>query len=384
MATRRTTARRSTWGTVTRNPGGNWRVRVPDPDRPDRKLSLGTFLTKADADAALSQARFESARGLFVAPQQARITVAAWWELWWPTKQPTLKIKTQATYLSVWKVCVKPTLGEIALGDITRHRVNAWTAELTTAGRSASRVRQAVLLLSQLFDAAIDDRRLATNPCTGSHRPRLPDSEPTVLTPEQVEQLASAMPAPYGLLVRVLAYSGMRIGEVFALRRRHVDLLGRAVIVEASVQDTGTLLIIGPTKTYQHHRATLPASVLAELEAHLAALPANPEALLWPARTGGPMRYGNFRRIWDKARDAAGLPGVTPHHLRDSCGSWVAARFGPLVAAQQLGHRNAYVTTKHYARPLPGAQVELADHLDEIAATTARPTQTVTRLTTAR
>ncbi|MEU8079335.1 hypothetical protein AB0B31_28305 [Catellatospora citrea] len=60
----------------------------------------------------------------------------------------------------------------------------------------------------------------------------------------------------------------------------------------------------------------------------------------------------------------AGLSGVTAHDLRATHASWVADSHGVLVAARRLGHANASVTTRHYARPIDKRDAGVAEHLN--------------------
>jgi hypothetical protein len=92
-----------------------------------------------------------------------------------------------------------------------------------------------------------------------------------------------------------------------------------------------------------------------------------PDALLFTGRGGTPLRYNSWWR-WKfvPAVTAAGLDGVTPHDLRATHGSWVADAFGVLAAAARLGHSNANVTTRHYARAADGKDTIVAAGLDEL------------------
>ncbi len=60
----------------------------------------------------------------------------------------------------------------------------------------------------------------------------------------------------------------------------------------------------------------------------------------------------------------SGTEGVTPHDLRASHGTWVADRYGVMTAAHRLGHSNASVTTRHYARPVAGRDGQVAEAAD--------------------
>ncbi|MFE0436194.1 DUF2637 domain-containing protein [Streptomyces nigra] len=91
----------------------------------------------------------------------------------------------------------------------------------------------------------------------------------------------------------------------------------------------------------------------------------------WPALAflGGTLLVHAPANQWrkayfDPAVSAAGLTDVTPHDLRTSHGTWVADRYGVMTAAHRLGHSNASVTTRHYARPVAGRDDQVAEAAD--------------------
>ncbi|WP_259334437.1 site-specific integrase, partial [Streptomyces anthocyanicus] len=98
---------------------------------------------------------------------------------------------------------------------------------------------------------------------------------------------------------------------------------------------------------------------------HLETLPGGDDALLFTTPGGKPLRYNQWRKAYfDPAVSAAGLNDVTPHDLRASHGTWVADRYGVMTAAHRLGHSNASVTTRHYARPVAGRDDQVAEAAD--------------------
>jgi integrase len=162
-----------------------------------------------------------------------------------------------------------------------------------------------------------------------------------------------------------MAYAGLRVGEALALRRRHVDVLGCKLVVAESLVEADGEFTFGSTKTHQVRDVPLPRSLLADVEAHLDDhVEPRTDALLFPGRTGNPMRYRSLRRSFDAACRRVGLVGVTPHSLRASCASWVAETDGVLEAARRLGHARSSITTRHYARPMAGGDTTVADRLD--------------------
>ena len=110
------------------------------------------------------------------------------------------------------------------------------------------------------------------------------------LDAEQVEVLAEAIDARYGTLIRFVAYSGLRPSELTALRVDRLDLLrGTARVVEAAPEVDGRLHW-GGIKTHEARTVRLPRSVSEELGVYLAARPRDPQALVFTAPLGGPLR----------------------------------------------------------------------------------------------
>jgi integrase len=90
--------------------------------------------------------------------------------------------------------------------------------------------------------------------------------------------------------------------------------------------------------------------------------------LIFPSRTGGPIRLNNWRRrVFDKACDEAGLVGFTPHDLRHTAAS-LAISVGANVKAVQrmLGHASAAMTLDIYAGLFPDDLDEVGSRLDTL------------------
>jgi hypothetical protein len=87
-----------------------------------------------------------------------------------------------------------------------------------------------------------------------------------------------------------------------------------------------------------------------------------PGGILFPGRqthtAHRQQSYHGFRSRFTRAATAAGFGDVTPHDLRATHATWVADSHGVMVAAHRLGHANASVTTRHYARAVDGRDAE--------------------------
>ena len=188
------------------------------------------------------------------------------------------------------------------------------------------------------------------------------------LTARQVEELAAAIDPRYGLLVRFAAYTGLRAGELVALRVRHLNLLrGRCEVGESATEVDGRL-VWGPTKTYARRTVHLPRFLCDQLAAYLAERPHGPDELVFTAPQGGPVREQKFvAGIFKPAAARAGLPyRLRFHDLRHTCASLPIAQGASVKAVQaQLGHASATVTLDRYGHLFPDELQQLADRLQD-------------------
>lgn len=371
-------------GAVRRLPSGRYQARIR-LDNGSMLPAPSTFATKRDASMWLAETMTDRNRGLWVDPRPARtVTLAEWIDVWWPTICD-LKPKTQVGYRSLLDLMILPTFSSTLLADLKPSSVRAWVAAATTVGIpdgrgrvrtvSPSRIRQAYGVLSQVMDAAVADGLLLSSPCAAGGRgrrsilPRLPEPVPKVITREQARAIVVAAPEPYGALLEVLAWCGLRLGEAFALRRQSVHLGTGQLTISESLSDANGSLSFQTPKTHQRRTMALDQGLRQVLRRHLAShVPDQPAALLFTGQTGQPLRASSFYRyIWSPALRAAEADGVTPHTLRRSVGSWLADSGMPILdIAAYLGHSRTHVTLKHYARSLDERGTRIAAAIENL------------------
>ena len=346
-----------------------WRVRYLAPDGKERNKS---FPRKVDADRFASNVETDKARGEWIDPRLGRKTVEEWSQEWL-AQLVHLRPKTMVGYQSLMRTCVLPTFGPMPIARVDQPSVAAWVAALRARNLSASRIRQAYRVLSGMLGAAVQAGYLAKTPCIGVKLPRIPQRDATLLTAGQVDELAAAATAtatgPGSLMVYLLAYGGLRWGELAALRRRRCDVLHSRIEIAEAASDVNGKLIYGPTKTHERRWVRLPGFLNEMVARHLETTPPDADAFLFVGSRGAPLRYHSFRRaVWDPAIEAAGLSGqATPHCLRHTCASLlVAAGADPVAVQRHLGHKDVTTTLNIYAGLFPNRLEEIVVALDKI------------------
>jgi integrase len=344
-----------------------WRARYRDPSGRERSKS---FTRKVDAERFLVAVEDAKLRGAYVDPAAGRVPFSEWAERWYNTTA-ALRHTTRRDYRKLLDQQVLPAFGGDSLAGIDALAVREWVAELVAGGLSARRARKAHAVLRQVLASAVEGGRLSRNVAVGMKLPKVQRTEMHFLDAEQVEALAEAIDHRYATLIRFAAYSGLRPSELTALRVGRLDQLrGSARVVEAAPEIDGRLHW-GGVKTHESRTVRLPRSISEELAADLAGRPRDPEALVFTAPLGGPLRPHTWVKSFFKpAVRVAGLPeGLRLYDLRHTCASLLIAQGASVKAVQaQLGHATASITLDTYGHLFPSELEALADRLEQARA----------------
>jgi len=345
--------------------GRGYRARYRGPDGKQRERR---FARKVDARRWLDEQTTQHVTGTYVDPKLGKVTVGDWADRWLASKA-NLKASTRDRYTGILEVHVRPGWGAVRLADVTHDAVQAWLAGLSAAGQSAASVVKIHRVLSMVLAYAVRSRRLASNPAEGVNLPRVSPAKKRYLSAAEVADLAAAA-GPGRLVVLVLAYCGLRWGELAALRVHGVDLMRRRLHVDESVTEVENgRLDWGLPKDHERRQVPIPRFLVDQLAEHVAGKA--PDDLVFTTRHGAVLRVGSARRSWfDRAVAASGVPaGLTPHELRHTAASLAVSAGANVKAVQRmLGHAKASMTLDVYADLFDDDLEAVADRLDEIHA----------------
>ena len=346
---------------------GGWQARYRDAAG---RQHAKHFRRKVDAQDWLNAVSSSMVTGTYTDPRTSRITLETWSATWF-AGQLHLKATGRTRVEGILRLYIVPRWGSTSLRDVSHAEVQAWVTQLKAGGLSASSVQRAHGILSQVLDLAVRDRRLTVNPAKGVKLPRKLPKARRFLTAAQVEALAVEC-EPYDLVVRFLAYTGLRWGEMAALRVRDVDPLRRRMLIARSVTEDNGRLIFDTTKTGEERTVPLPRFLAEQITASFAGK--GPDDLVFEGTRGGVLRNGNFnRRIFGPASIAIGEPDLTPHGLRHTAASLAIAAGGNVKVVQQmLGHATASMTLDLYGHLFPDQLDDVADRLDVIGRAAAQ------------
>jgi integrase len=242
--------------------------------------------------------------------------------MWDLHADPNLAQATLELYAMLWDTHILPRLGQVALRDLTPELIQRFRVELEAAGTGPASVRKALTLLHGILQRACEWGRLTSNPVAAVRKPPARRSRTiTPLPPTTVERIRHKLLAAGRLrdatLVSVLAYAGLRPGEVLALKWRHVR--ERTLLVEGAV----SLGELKDTKTGHHRTVKLLAPLAHDIaEWRIARGSPEDDELVFPGHDGTPWTrvvYQNWRRrIYNPTATASGVHSPRPYDLRHS------------------------------------------------------------------
>jgi integrase len=201
--------------------------------------------------------------------------------------------------------------------------------------------------------------------------------EGRVLTLDQLRALTEARKGRYRDVVPMLALAGLRWGELAGLRvGDRVSVPGPGLRLRCAVLASGGGGVLYVDTLKNHRSRTVPLVLdLVPIVDRWSAGKA-PDAWLFNAPEGGPLRESNWKRSvgWSAATAAVGLPGFRVHDLRHTAASfWLAAGADPKVVQRVLGHATAAMTMDLYGHMIDANLWRAARLVGDISGTSDPP-----------
>jgi integrase len=246
--------------------------------------------------------------------------------------------------------------GQKQLSELTRWDVQAFLTAKLKQGYAGANVHGMRTTLSKVLQAAVEWGFIETNPARGCRiASREPVKERTFLTPEQVRSLVRVLPDPCRTIVLVAVFTGLRIGEILALRWGRIDFLRETLSVEESFSER-----FGPPKTRTSKRI-LPMSrpLIRALQLHRRSYSrTEPQDLVFSTYKGTPLSSKNLRnRVLEPTRKSVGIRHVSWHTFRYTHTTWLSeAGVAPRIAQSILGHSDVSMTLNVYTQVVPQSQ----------------------------
>ena len=332
-----------------------WRL----PDRSKRKKTFVTERAAKQFEAKLVTGR---ATGESVDPRGGRVELESVYRSWIALR-PDLSAKVRRGYEDNWRLRIQQHFGNWPIAKIDHESIQRWVNDMSASGLSPRTVRWTHTVLKMTLDYAVDDGRLiAKNPATRTKFPPMRRTMHIYLNAREVAELSDAC-GPQGDVVMILAYTGLRFGELTGLNVEDVDVAARRIRIRRSITEVGGRLIEGNPRSEAGRRSVpIPERLVPALKARLDGRARSAPAIASPR--GSRLGLENWKRAvnWKAAIAQVGRERLRVHDLRHTYASLSRRAGADLRLLQKaMGHASITVTAHTYADLFD-------DELDNIAA----------------
>lgn len=317
--------------------------------------------SRRDAERELTRLLREHDTGLLADP--GRTSVAAYFAKYLEHAELRLRPRTWQRYTQLVTGYIVPTIGAVPMEKVRPVHVQAVLDKMSRKGLAPRTVVQAYRVTSAAFSQAVRWGFLTSNPAAAVRPPRV--ERPTLVIPDRADVgrlIAASIGTDLELPVTLAAATGIRRGDLLALRWSDVDLRGGLIRIQRGYEGKGVFrepktargrrTIAAPTfavTALRRHRKDQAARRLLLGEAW------SDQDLVIDRGDGGPVHPDVLSHRFARLAAAQGLGAVRLHDLRHGYATMLlAAGVHPKIASEALGHSSSAFTMDVYSHLLEG------------------------------
>jgi integrase len=347
---------------------------VHTADGPKRRYVSGK--TREEVRRKLGKAMGDRDSGLVF--NAGALTVGEYMDRWLKDVKDTVRQSTHERYEYAINPHITPALGRIKLKDLTPAQVRWFYRERLDSGLAPATVHKMHVVLHKALKAAVSDGLIPRNPTASLKLPRIIREEIDPLDQEEARRLLTAACGDRLEALYVLALNtGMRQGELLALKWEDVDLERGVLRVRRTLSRRDNVYVLDEPKTKKSRRTIrLTAGAATALEVHLSRQLEGmermgslyqPGGLVFATTTGTIINPSNLRnRSFKPLLKHAKLRPIRFHDLRHTCATLLLSKdVNPKVVSEMLGHASVSITLDIYSHLLPDMQEKAARALED-------------------
>lgn len=344
---------------ATKQSDGRYRAKVTVGHGTDGKsiVKYVSGRTKKELEAAKEEARKRHLGGISI---NREVLAAPYFQEWYDAyKRPRLAPKTNEGYVSRINNYILPAIGDKQMRAVTALDLQQILNRMDGMGQTS--ISDVLTLLKGAFTRAYADGVIDRNPATALIKPSCTVHRRRMLTDaETAAALHVARTHPKGILISILYYTGMRIGEVLGLQWQDINFKDNTITVQRDLDFTTRQF--GALKTSCSYRQI---PLFTPLRTALWPIRGVGTALVVPGRFGGPITKPGYIMRWERlmremwlhdtsidSRDDDGMRRsvLTAHYFRHNFASILYNAGVDVLSAQRwLGHADAATTLRIYS-----------------------------------
>ena len=358
---------------------GYWNLRLTIGYDADGKIRSKYFAAKSQAEVLKKRDEYKEQQKNGICSEFIGITLGEWLDCWYNSYIASkVGVKTRCDYESSIRCYIKPKIGRIKLTELKCFHIQQFYNDLLENGSlrkkgeglSVKTVRNVHIALHRALEQAINNDLLIKNPARGVNLPKLSKNMRTALTEEEQKKLIEkCFDHPWGMVIFLALFSGMRHGEVLGLTWDDVDFknncisinkqVGRVQNFDPNIKSKTLLCSRNKTKTASSTRKIVIASQVMEKlqeykinqnkrkkewgEAY------NDLNLVFSREDGNYIDQTTLRKFFIATLKKAGLKQITFHELRHTFATRAVENNANIKAVSAiLGHANITTTLNIY------------------------------------
>ncbi len=370
-------------GTMRERRSGVWEITLNlgrDAQGIRRRRTVTFRGNKTQAARRMRELVAEFDRGQLPPP---KIRLDEWLDRWMAEHiVPNRSVGTAERYEGVIRKHIGPALGHRELARLTPMQIQQWENDLLRQGIPAASIGLMHTVLSGAYRYALRMELVPRNPTAAVSPPTIQDTEtytPDVAVVNRLLHTADELDARHAPVFRLLAYTGLRLGEALALTWENVNLdEGWLLVTQSLGRRRGSLMVSSPKTASGNRKVDLDARTVRLLREHRSRQDErqadlvgywDDRGIVFPDSRGGWLNPSLVTRQLQTLSKRIGSPNITSRSLRHFHATvLLQAGVNPVIVSKRLGHANVSITTDVYAHALPGWQGEAAARFADVMA----------------
>ena len=385
-------------GTIRKRKNGTWEGRYTIGYDSLGKQKQKSIYGKTRAEVAKKLSEMTSAiqNGSYIAPRN--LTLSEWLEVWL-TSYAYIKVRpsTYASYQAYIERHVSPIIGGLQLQKLTTNQLQVFFNEKRVNGRidgkgglSPKTIRNMYNMLHEALQQAVINKTVSVNVSEGVVLPSKDEKEITVFKPEEQRAIIEAAQKDrLGFAIELDFFTGLRVGELCALKWSDIDLAAKEFRVRRTLQRVQkktsdikakgkrTQIVEGATKTKKGNRVIpLTDTMLQKLLVHKARQLFEKRRLgkgysdngyVFANEFGGAIEPSYLRDVYDRILKNANAPHYTFHTIRHTFATRAIENDMPVkVVSEILGHSSVQLTMDLYCHPSISAKRNVLEKMENL------------------